>query len=348
MKVLHIINDLSRNGGAQRFVIDLIQPPPNGFEIKVITLDNDNDFIDDLKACGVSCYVWGQLGFLQKWKLLRWPNLIHGHLFPSVYLALAAFGKKRIQTEHATHNRRRDHICLKPFEFYLYGRYQMTVCITEHVKEALEEFLPYWKQHYHVILNGINIQKFSREKKICPADHETIHIGMVGRFHRYKDHPTLIRALALLPERYQLHLVGDGERREEYHFLVHQLGLEKRVIFHGICSEIPAFLDNLHLYVQSSIVEGFGLAPLEAMASGLPVLGSRIQGMSEVIANEKILFDVGDEQGLASQIEALFASSNRYQSLSLYSLSRCQDFSLQAFREQYYQTYEKVINEPIP
>ncbi len=348
MKVLHIINDLSRNGGAQRFVIDLIQAPPEGVEIKVITLDDTNDFADELQASGVQCYAWGQLGVLQKWRILRWPNLVHGHLFPSVYLALAAIGKKRIQTEHATHNRRRDHAWLKPFEFFMYGRYQRTVCITEHVKEALEGFLPFWKSHYCVILNGIDIKKFSGKEKKCPQAQETVHIGMVGRFHRYKDHPTLIRALALLPKRYQLHLIGDGERREEYHLLVHQLDLENRVTFHGVCSEIPAILDSLHLYVQSSTVEGFGLAPLEAMACGLPVLGSRVQGMSEVIANENALFDVGDEKGLASQIEGLFSSVNLYQNMSLYSLSRCQHFSLRAFREQYYQTYEKVINEALP
>lgn len=346
IKVLHIINDLSRNGGAQRFVIDLINPPPQNYEIKVITLNEENDFLNELK--GVECYVWKTLSFTQKWRLLRWPDLLHGHLFPSIYLSLASIGKKRIQTEHATHNRRRDHFYLKPFEFFLYWRHHITVCITTQVKERLEDFLPYLKSHYRVISNGIDVHKFSFTQKIIPQQNENIHIGMVGRFHPYKDQPTLFRALSLLPDRYHLHLVGDGELKEEYLACVQNLGLEKRVTFHGVCADIPGFLDTLNLYVQSSVVEGFGLAALEAMASGLPVLASRVQGMKEVIAKDSALFDVGNEKELALKIESICNCPAQYQASSLYSLSRCQDFSLQRFREQYYQIYQSVIDEQIP
>lgn len=345
IKVLHIINDLSRNGGAQRFVIDLVCPPPEGFQICVITLEDSNDFRDELDAVGVKCCVWQHLSLVQKWQWLRWPDVLHGHLFPSIYIALAALGKKRIQTEHATHNRRRDHRWIKPFEFFLYWRYHITVCITEEVKQALEDFLPHWKSHYQVILNGIDVNKFSLAQKEAPVAGSPIHIGMVGRFHHYKDQPTLIHALALLPNNYQLHLVGDGPRRQEYQALVEKLALGSRVTFHGIRADIPTFLDGLTVYVQSSVVEGFGLAPLEAMASGLPVLASRVQGMSEVIAKDSSLFRSGDAETLAAKITDLCHCSSQYHALSAYSLARCQHFSLPLFRQQYYQTYQHLLNK---
>ncbi|WP_407331540.1 glycosyltransferase [Enterovibrio sp. 27052020O] len=344
-KVLHIINDLSLNGGAQRFVIDLVCPPPDGYEIRVITLEDTNDFHADMQAQGVKCYVWDKLSLREKWQILRWPDLIHGHLFPSIYIALAAFGKKRVQTEHATHNRRRDHIWMKPFEFYLYWRYQATVCITEQVQQALEDFLPQWKSHYQVILNGIDLSKYPLKVKSVPAADVPIRIGMVGRFHAYKDHPTLIRALALLPERYELHFAGDGDRRDEYQALVKSLALDSRVVFHGVRSDIPSFLNDMDVYVQSSIVEGFGLAAVEAMAAGLPVLASRVQGMREVIDNEASLFAVGDEKTLVQMIAALCDEEANYQVSAQHSISRCQHFTLSAFREQYYNTYQSLIGD---
>ncbi|MGF1708595.1 glycosyltransferase [Enterovibrio baiacu] len=344
VKVLHIINDLSRNGGAQRFVIDLVSPPPQGYDIRVITLEDTNDFSEELDALGVKCDVWEHLSWKEKWQALRWPDVIHGHLFPSIYLALAAFGKKRVQTEHATHNRRRDHVWMKPFELFLYWRYQVTVCITEQVKDALEDFLPQYKKHYRVIFNGVDLTKYPLNVKTQPAPEQPRRIGMVGRFHAYKDHPTVIRALAELPENYELHFAGDGDRRDEYMALVKELGVENRVIFHGVLTDIPAFLDTLDVYVQSSSVEGFGLAAVEGMAAGLPVLASNVPGLSEVMGDERYLFELGNARALTSAIQRLCEDESTYQAASEYAISRCQIFTLDAFRTHYYQTYQGLVD----
>lgn len=345
VNVLHIINDLSRNGGAQRFVVDLVCPTPAGYVSKVVILNNMNDFSEVLEAAGVECLVWGNLTLKEKWQILRWPDVVHGHLFPSIYIALAAFGKKRIQTEHNTHNRRRDHGWMKPFEWLLYWRYQKTVCITNQVKNALEDFLPRWKKHYSVIFNGIDLSKFSMEEKQPPAGDATVRIGMVGRLHPYKDHPTLIRALAQLPPRYELHFAGDGERRDEYEALVRTLNLESRVVFHGVRSDIPAFLDSLDIYVQSTIIEGFGLAAVEAMAAGLPVLASNVQGIDEVIGIDDYLFPLGDDKALAHTVSAICENPEQYTRASKRSLSRCQLYTLDAFRDQYYQAYQGLADD---
>ncbi|MDD1782179.1 glycosyltransferase [Enterovibrio sp. ZSDZ35] len=344
VKVLHIINDLSRNGGAQRFVIDLVLPPPAGYEIRVITLDDDNDFKQELESQGIVCFVWDSLSLKEKWQLLRWPDLVHGHLFPSIYIALAAFGKKRIQTEHATHNRRRDHVWLKPFEVFLYWRYNVTVCITDQVKQALESFVPCCKSHYEVIFNGVDLTKFPLRPKQLPPKNAKIKIGMVGRFHAYKDHPTLIRALRQLPLHYELHFAGDGDRKKEYQQLVKTLELEDRVVFHGVQKDIPAFLETLNLYVQSSTVEGFGLAAVEAMAAGVPVIATRVDGMKEVIGNDAYLFNVGNDTELAENIHALCTQPDAYHNAAEYAVSRCQHFTLQSFRSQYYETYQRLFN----
>lgn len=357
-KILHIINDLSCNGGAQRFVIDLVTSPPEAFTFKIITLEDNNDFENELIQNNIDFYCWHKLTMKQKWQILRWPDLVHSHLFPSIYLGLASFGKKRIQTEHATHNHRRDYRLLKPLEYFLYSKYNATYCITEQVRKELECFLPQWKQRYHVIENGVDLSKFPliakeikhvkktrqkrNEKTLSP-----IKIGMVGRFHQYKDHTTLLRALTLLPEHYQLHFAGDGDTQQECKNLTEQLNLNNRVVFHGVLSNIPAFLSDLDLYIQSSIVEGFGLAAVEAMAAGLPVLGTKITGLKEVVGNEDYCFDVGNEKELAHKIEKILSSKREYKKASQYSVNQCQKFGVERFRNGYYQAYQEVLDEQI-
>ncbi|EMR33770.1 glycosyltransferase, partial [Vibrio harveyi CAIM 1792] len=75
MKILHIINDLSQNGGAQRFLIDLVVQHQPKYQIKVVTLSTENDFKDILKDNNVEYLSWPLLSFREKWKILQWPDL---------------------------------------------------------------------------------------------------------------------------------------------------------------------------------------------------------------------------------------------------------------------------------
>ncbi len=344
MKILHIINDLSENGGAQRFLVDLVTKHKPSYEVKILILHQDNDFEPLLNNNGVSCEYWSLLTFREKWQLLRWPDLIHSHLFPSIYIALLAFGKKRVQTEHCTTNRRRDYPALKFMEYLLYQKHEKTICISNKVREELIKFLPRYREQYDVIYNGIDLNRFSRTAKKYRdlKKNGPVHIGMAGRLHEHKDHPTLIRALAQLPERYQLHFAGDGDKKSELQALASQLQCDHRIHWHGVISDIPAFLSDLDIYVQSSIYEGFGLAAVEAMAEGLPVLGSNIPGLDEVIGDSAYLFELGNELELVDKIEKICNSQEHYEAASNYFVERSHSFTLQRFRDSYYRTYDEI------
>ncbi len=344
MKILHIINDLSNNGGAQRFLIDLVVKHKPCYEVKILILKKDNDFETLLSDNGVSFEYWPTLSINQKWRLFQWPDLIHSHLFPSVYIALLAIGKKRVQTEHNTTNRRRDYPALKFMEYLMYQKHEKTVCITNKVKDELIKFLPRYQERYEVIYNGVDLNRFSRKAKQYwgMKPNGQINIGMAGRLHGYKDHPTLIRAIAQLPECYQLHLAGDGDKKTELQALTEKLNCAHRVHWHGIISDVPIFLSNLDVYVQSSIIEGFGLAAVEAMAEGLPVLGSDVPGLDEVIGDTHYLFEPGNDKELVNKIEYICSSKNRYELASHYFVERCKSFTLEQFRASYYKTYDEL------
>lgn len=170
-----------------------------------------------------------------------------------------------------------------------------------------------------------------------------IKIGMVGRLHEHKDHEALIRAVALLPTQYQLHLAGDGQKREALESLAQQLDITNRVFFHGVVSDIPTFLEQMDLYVQSSLIEGFGLAAVEAMAAGLPVLSSNVPGLDDVIGNASYLFEVSNSEELANKIIQVCDSNENYSVASKYSILRCKEFTIEKFRDSYYKAYDGLF-----
>ena len=341
MRLLHITNDLSRNGGTQKFLIDLVSHTQHGIVIKILLINDINDYAEDLEKLGIQVLCWRTLTYRERFCILKWPEIVHSHLFPSIYLALFCFGAKKIQTEHSSHNRRRDHIFLKPFEIIMHRFYDITVCITEKVQIELFNYLKPFRPHTMVIPNGVNLNQFSQRKR-KHFNHEELNICMVGRLHPYKDQATIIKAVATLKINYYLHLVGDGSEYNHLQNLVHDLGIKNKVIFHGIRKDIPEFLDSMDLYIQSSNIEGFGISAIEAMASGLPVLGSNVCGLDEVIGNDNYLFEVGDFIELASKIQRIYDITGLYAEMSLYSLNRCKLYSIENFSCSYNELYKSL------
>jgi len=117
-------------------------------------------------------------------------------------------------------------------------------------------------------------------------------IGSVGRVQDVKDHATLVDAFALLrahlPEQagtLRLAIVGDGPLLAPLRDKVRALGLEGLVWLPGARYDIPEILRGFDVYAISSIAEGTPGSVLEAMASGLPAVGTRVGGVPEVIAD---------------------------------------------------------------
>jgi sugar transferase (PEP-CTERM/EpsH1 system associated) len=117
-------------------------------------------------------------------------------------------------------------------------------------------------------------------------------IGTVGRVQDVKDHATLVDAFALLRARLpeqaaglRLAIVGDGPLLAPLREKVRTLGLEGLVWLPGARYDIPEILRGFDVYAISSIAEGTPGSVLEAMASGLPAVGTRVGGVPEVIAD---------------------------------------------------------------
>lgn len=135
-------------------------------------------------------------------------------------------------------------------------------------------------------------------------------IGSVGRMAAVKDYPTLIRAFAQLlgrhprPEALRLILVGDGPEMPRCQALVRELGLEDKVWLPGDRQDIAEWLRAFDVFVLPSLGEGISNTLLEAMASGLPVVATRVGGNPELISDglNGTLVPPGDPETLAQTL----------------------------------------------
>ena len=128
----------------------------------------------------------------------------------------------------------------------------------------------------------------------------------VARLHEQKDHATLLRAMARLPDRYGLVLVGDGPLRDELSEEVVRLGLQHRVRLTGVLANPYPLMRAADLVVLPSREEGFGLVAAEAAALDVPFLGSDVGGLRDVCALlGHRTFPVGDDEALASAVVEL-------------------------------------------
>jgi glycosyltransferase involved in cell wall biosynthesis len=97
----------------------------------------------------------------------------------------------------------------------------------------------------------------------------------------------LVCAIAQLPPSFKLLLAGDGEDRASLEQLVRELHIEPRVVFHGTAShaELPGLLQASDIFVRASRSEGLGNSFLEAMAAGIPIVGTPVGGIPDFLTD---------------------------------------------------------------
>ncbi|MBG9997464.1 glycosyltransferase [Pseudoalteromonas sp. NSLLW24] len=341
-KIVHITNDLQRLGGVQRLLVDLMTLQNNDFKFEVILTRGKNEYVDELKALGVEVFHKRDLGFLGVIKRLNAADLVHTHLYPSIYIAYFT-NTPTVVTEHNPHYRRRDLPFIKTLESIIYKKFKKIICISKGVKTKFLESIKASSSKAYVINNGVNLDRFSQMPKTLSADAKVINIGMVGRFAPQKDIKTLLKLMTLLDERFVLNLAGDGELRSEYEDYALSLGVSNKVKFLGQVNDIPDFLDSLDVYIQSSHWEGFGIAVVEAMAAGLPSFATNVKGLNNVVV-EQGLFEVGDTHTLADKINTLVNDANYYNEQSVAALNKATSFSIINTAIEHTQIYKSVLN----
>ena len=137
-------------------------------------------------------------------------------------------------------------------------------------------------------------------------------IGMLAVLEQRKGHRFLLDAARLLKDRgrrIRYVFAGDGSHKAQLQSIVQTLGLQEEVSFVGFVQDVPEFLSSINVLVLPSLYEGLGVAALEAMAAGKPVVATRVGGLTESIVDGETGFLVPPKNAvaLADAIERLVA-----------------------------------------
>jgi glycosyltransferase involved in cell wall biosynthesis len=194
------------------------------------------------------------------------------------------------------------------------------------------------------IPNGVDLRRFrpSGEK----AEGAGLTVGFAGRLVAGKGGDVLLHALAKIrDESVRAEIAGDGHERAALESLARRLGVTSRVRFHGIVDDMPAFwraCDVAVVPTRHPLVESFGLAAIEAMASGLPVVATANGALPELVAHGRTgtIVPEADPISLARALETYAADPQfcleqgrrgRGESERHFSIDRCAQAYLDLF-----------------
>jgi glycosyltransferase involved in cell wall biosynthesis len=278
--------------------------------------------------------------------------VVQAVLFPATLHAAAAAAlvndrPRLVTSEQNTTNRRRKSI-LRPLDQWMYSRFDAIPCASRAIEESLVEWLPEIAGRASVIPNAIDLGRFQNApalaRSVIGVPDNVPAIIFVARFEEQKDHETLLRSLLRLNDAHLI-LAGDGPLRSSVEKLASFLGIRARVHFLGRRPDVPSLLKAADVYVQSSHWEGFGIAAVEAMAAGLPVIASDVPGLADVVRDAGLLLPPGDFAALGEAIRSVLESQGLRHELEKKSRQRAQQFSIQKCASGYLALYEAVLRE---
>ena len=204
-----------------------------------------------------------------------------------------------------------------------------------------------------VIPNFLDLTEWRRvrtpgtcERLAACGEKVVIHLSNFRRVKRV-DHVIRIfhRIAGAMPAR--LVLVGDGPEMKASVDLVGALGLRDRVLFMGNQEQVVPLLSVADLFLLPSEQESFGLAALEAMACGVPVIASRVGGLPEVVAEDETgyLCAPGDVDAMAARAIALLSDEGQHRRFSQAAVERARAlFSADRIVPLYEEVYRRVAS----
>jgi sugar transferase (PEP-CTERM/EpsH1 system associated) len=234
------------------------------------------------------------------------------------------------------------------------------VAVSKDLANWLRETVHVPERKISQIYNGVDSVKFQPRHGLdrtgLPkgfAGPDSLVIGSVGRMAEVKNFPSLVRAFMCLAsvssdmaDRVRLVIVGDGVARQACLDLLDQSGLSKLAWLPGERSDVAEIMRSLDVFVLPSLNEGISNTILEAQASGLPVIATRVGGNVELVEENVngLLVEPNDEEGLARALQGYFenpALSKRHGAIARSRVEHA--FSIPAMVQSYETVYRQVL-----
>lgn len=295
-RIVEVVPSLGTTGGVERFVLatasELIR---RGISTAVVCLTSRTGSVAEgwFTDRGIEVHYLGKRKGLDLSVVPRLdriisdlqPEVVHTHLHVDKYLVCCPSlwaVKTRCHTVHLAAAMEMGHMD-RSVEHGLYRfAHFIPVAISTEVRTSICDL--YGLSDCALIRNGVEIP---HERTKTGADASCLFLN-VGRLSEQKNHRMLLSAFALVRRvcpGARLEIAGEGPLRQVLEEYAQSLGLSDSVVFLGLRSDIPQLLQAADAFVLSSSYEGLSIALLEAMASGLPVVTTAVEGVNDVMTD---------------------------------------------------------------
>lgn len=367
--ICHIIYRLAV-GGLENGLVNLINNlPTDRYRHAVVCLTEATDFRDRIRCDRAEIYAINKqpgkdiLAYKRLWYLLRKlkPTIAHTRNLPTLdtlFIAWLARVPRLVHSEHGLDmveidGRNAKYNCLRRLSRLIVDQY---IAVSQNLYDWLRYDIGISPSRLTLIYNGVDTSQFSPvgEQSVTPIGTAgSIILGTIGRLETVKDPQSFARAIGhLLQMRPDLRqvlrvvFVGDGSLRQELESTLAEHGALDLAWLPGFRNDTPAIYRLFDIFVLPSLREGISNTALEAMASGRPVIATRVGGNPEIVPDGTagFLVPAQDPKALAHALLRYIDNPDlRQQHGSAARAYVVKNFSLNTMVENYDKIYSKLL-----
>lgn len=310
-RIILLITDLEIGGTPT--VVRELAVRLRGAHVEVACLSPWGPMADQIRNRGIQVTALGARGVYDLRILPGLANLIRQERFDTVFsflihanatatMVMPLVGNVRlIQSIQTTQPTPRWHWMLQKL---IHPAADRVVVPSESVAQAAQAWAGVPRSRIAVIPNAVEVGEFEDIGHTRDA-RTPFAIGFIGRLDPIKRVPDLVEAAGRLGDSVHLHIFGEGPDRSRIEQRIAELNLAHCVTLHGAVARPQEALSRIDLLVLPSAAEGMPMVPIEAMAARVPVIGTNVPGIRDVIGHERtgLLTPAGNPGRLAEAIE---------------------------------------------
>jgi len=234
------------------------------------------------------------------------------------------------------------------------------IAISEEVKEYALKTLRIPSRKVKIIYNGIDAENFTnclvkkeeKLKELGVNDYDKI-VTTVGRVNEQKGHKFFVKAAELVLRKFpytQFLIVGDTQLDKDLYNklikIIRNKNLESKIIFTGIRQDIPEILAVSDVFVLPSIYEGFALVTIEAAMAGLPIVGTDVGSIRQIVIDGEngLIVPPKDINALANGIIYILSGEDRAKKMGLKGNKIAKKFTIEKTVSEYEKLYLSYLH----
>ena len=235
---------------------------------------------------------------------------------------------------------------------YTERRYRKVIAVSGGVRREIMQYYNVPGKDIEVIPNGVDLVEFTPEhrEELREAVRGRLGIGaddfvLIFVAHEFdrKGLESIVRALSIPKLKEVKVLVLGGDNKIPYLQLATKLGVEKQVLFLGSVTDISTYYAASDVFVLPTYYEAFSLATLEAAASGLPLLVTKVNGTEELVREGyNGYFVARDGESIAEKLEFILSDSQKLRELGMNARKSAEQYSWDVIADKTLSVYEKI------